>query len=116
MILYKIGFVARCLADYYDELCPDFICSLFSVRSGDVSDHSLLSLTGNSLRDFCLSLGNAILEAVEGVFVEELDEFIRQFFVPSEPGEESSSTVVCGRDFVNARLVPLRWQFQGRRE
>uniref|UniRef100_UPI00159ECC44 hypothetical protein n=1 Tax=Candidatus Ichthyocystis sparus TaxID=1561004 RepID=UPI00159ECC44 len=56
-------------------------------------------LMGNNLRDFWLSLGNAILEAVEGIFVAEWGEFTR--LVPLESREESSSTV-CGRDLINA--------------
>ncbi|WP_092411344.1 hypothetical protein [Candidatus Ichthyocystis sparus] len=102
MMLYKTGFVARCLVVYSDELCPDFICSLFSSRPGDASGRRLLSLMGNSLRDFWLALGNAILETVEGIFVAEWGEFARQFFVPLEPVEESSPAVLCGRDFIGA--------------
>ncbi|WP_092411637.1 hypothetical protein, partial [Candidatus Ichthyocystis sparus] len=99
MMLYKAGFVANCLTGYSDELCSDFICSIFSARHGDASGRSLLPLMGNNLRDFWLSLGNAILEAVEGIFVAEWGEFTR--LVPLESREESSSTV-CGRDLINA--------------
>nr|WP_141663487.1 hypothetical protein [Candidatus Ichthyocystis sparus] len=99
MMLYKAGFVAKCLTGYSDELCSDFIYSLFSARHGNASGRSLLSLMGNNLRDFWLSLGNAILEAVESIFVAEWGEFTR--LVPLESREESSSTV-CGRDFINA--------------
>uniref|UniRef100_UPI001584B61A hypothetical protein n=1 Tax=Candidatus Ichthyocystis hellenicum TaxID=1561003 RepID=UPI001584B61A len=102
MMLYKIGFVARCLAEYHDGLCPAFVCSLFSIRPGDVSGRSLLSLAGNDLRGFWLSLCNAITRAVEDIFVTDWEALTRRFSVLLEPGEESSSTVLCGRDFVNA--------------
>ncbi len=33
VMLYRTGFVSRCLAEYHAGLCADFICSLFSVKS-----------------------------------------------------------------------------------
>ncbi len=102
MMLYKTGFVARCLAAYSDELCPHFICSLFSVRPGDDSGRSLLLLTGNDLRDFYLSLVNVVIRTVEDIFVAEWDELTSDFSVPLGPGEESPSAVLCGRDFISA--------------
>ncbi|WP_176696773.1 hypothetical protein [Candidatus Ichthyocystis sparus] len=102
MMLYKTGFMAKCFTNYHSGLCPDFIRSLFSVRVGGDSGCSLLSLTGNSLRNFWLSLNDAITESVEAVFLAEWGKFTGRFFVPLEPEEESSSTALCGRDFINA--------------
>nr|WP_141663490.1 hypothetical protein [Candidatus Ichthyocystis sparus] len=103
MTLYKTSFLYRFFLDYCGGLCSEFICSLFRVIPGDTYGRSLLSLTGNSLRGFWLSLSETIMRIVQDIFASEWQALISQFSVISGPGEESSSTVLCVRDFINAR-------------
>ncbi|WP_092415170.1 hypothetical protein [Candidatus Ichthyocystis sparus] len=101
MMLYKTSFMAKCFSEYCSEFRPGLIDSLFSVRDCNTSGRSLLSLTGDSLRIFWISLSSAIVDAVGDIFLAEWGESARLFFVPG-PGEEPPFTVLCGRDFVNA--------------
>ncbi|WP_242641499.1 hypothetical protein, partial [Candidatus Ichthyocystis sparus] len=98
MMLYKTSFMSRCFAEYRGGLCHDFVHSLFSVGEDDASSDSLLSLEGNRLGDFWVSLSKAIVETIEGIFVEGWSELVGRSF----DSLESSSTVLCGGDFVNA--------------
>ncbi|WP_242641648.1 hypothetical protein, partial [Candidatus Ichthyocystis sparus] len=104
-MLYRTGFMAMCLIEYHRGLCADFIRSLFNARPGDISGQGLLSLGGNSLRNFWLLLDNAISEALESIFAAAWGVFADRFCVSLEPEEGSSSTVLCGRDFVRAHSV-----------
>ncbi len=99
-MLYKTSFVANCLAEYYDSLCPGFIYSLFSVRPGCTSGRGLLSLIGKDLGNFGLHLSGAIVRAVKGIFVADWGRLTSLFSVSLGPGEGSSSTTVG--DFINA--------------
>ncbi len=102
MMFYKTAFMARCFAEYCDGLCPGFICSLFSVVPGDVYGRGFLSLTGDSLRAFWMSLGEIVAEIVVDIFATEWSALTRRFFVPLGPGGESPCTVLRGRDFISA--------------
>ncbi|WP_141663352.1 hypothetical protein [Candidatus Ichthyocystis sparus] len=103
VMLYKTAFMAKCFAEYCAEFRPVFIDSLFGVRAWDTPGSSFLSLTGERLRSFWMLLGRAIMEVVGDIFAAEWGKFTRPFFASLGPGEESSFTVLCGRDFVNAR-------------
>ncbi|WP_242641700.1 hypothetical protein, partial [Candidatus Ichthyocystis sparus] len=100
MMLYRTSLVSKCFDRYFEELYPDFTRSLFRVRvgAGYASGSSLLSLTGDLLENFWSSLGRTIEEIIKEIFVSEWSKLITQSFVPLE----SSSTVLCGGDFVNA--------------
>ncbi|WP_176696813.1 hypothetical protein, partial [Candidatus Ichthyocystis sparus] len=102
MMLYKTSFMHRFFLDYCGGLCSEFICSLFSVIPGDASGRRLLSLTGDSLRGFWISLSRAIMGVLQDVFAERWNALINQFSVLLGPGEESSSAVLCVGDFISA--------------
>ncbi|WP_141663828.1 hypothetical protein [Candidatus Ichthyocystis sparus] len=103
MMLYKTSFAYRFFLDYCGGLCSEFICSLFRVIPGDDSDRRLLSLTGDSLRCFWISLSGTIMRVLQDIFLEEWSALTSQFSVLLGLGEESSSTVLCVGDFVSAR-------------
>ncbi|WP_242645218.1 hypothetical protein, partial [Candidatus Ichthyocystis hellenicum] len=89
--------------DYCGGLCSEFICSLFRVIPGDASGRRLLSLTGDSLRGFWISLSRTIMGVLQDIFAEGWNVLTNQFSVLLGPGEESSSAVLCVGDFISAR-------------
>nr|WP_092460754.1 hypothetical protein [Candidatus Ichthyocystis sparus] len=103
MMLYKTSFVYNFFLEYCGGLCSEFICSLFRVIPEDASGRSLLSLTGDSLRGFWMSLSETVMKIVQDIFKAEWEVLISQFSVLLSPGEESSSSVLCVRDFIDAR-------------
>ncbi|WP_242645265.1 hypothetical protein, partial [Candidatus Ichthyocystis hellenicum] len=103
MMLYKTSFVYRFFLDYCGGLCSEFICSLFRVMPGDDSDCRLLSLKGDSLRGFWISLSEYIMRIVQNTFASEWSLLTSRFSVLLGPGDESSSTVLCVGDFISAR-------------
>uniref|UniRef100_UPI000AFF06D0 hypothetical protein n=1 Tax=Candidatus Ichthyocystis sparus TaxID=1561004 RepID=UPI000AFF06D0 len=101
MMLYKTSFMHKFFLDYCGGLCSEFICSLFSVIPGDASGRRLLSLTGNRLRGFWVSLSGTIMRVLQDIFAAEWSLLTNRFSVLSCP-EESSSTVLCVGDFISA--------------
>ncbi|WP_176696151.1 hypothetical protein, partial [Candidatus Ichthyocystis sparus] len=70
---------------------------------GCTSGRGLLSLIGKDLGNFWLRLSDAIVEAVESIFVENWGRLTSLFSVSLGPVEGLSSTVLSGGDFISAR-------------